>query len=298
MKLIVMGHDGGMRIVAGLLALTAILEAQKLDRARLASQAQSFAEQLANLVCTEVLQQKSISYSTRMRIRVGEAALRLIAPKVRERMIRSELGYALRGKDTPVWGEVRKVIDVDGKNVTPPKKARERLAFGLKSDDERARLKLMEEFMKYGLEGLATDYSLTLLLFRFGEIDRIKFDAQGSEFVGAVRVNAFTFSRADTEAGVTVFDGKQAVKQPLNGVIWLREKDSMPVKIKLLSVLKQDATSILDEGTVEYVPSKFGSVVAATVNYRRLVNGVLMLETRYEYKDYQKFGADAELKFN
>lgn len=293
-----MGHDGGMRIVAVMLVLAGVLGAQQLDRARLASQAQSFAEQLANLVCTEVLQQKSISYATRMRIRVGEAALKPIAPKVRERMIRSELGYALRGKETPMWGEVRKVIDVDGRNVTPPKKARERLAFGLKSDDERARLKLMEEFMKYGLEGLATDYSLTLLLFRFGDIDRMRFEPQGSEFVGADRVNSFVFSRADSEAAVTVFDGRQAVRQPLNGAIWLREKDSMPVRIRLVSALKQDATLILDEGTVEYGPSKFGSVVPATVNYRRLVNGVLLLETRYEYKDFQKFGADAELKFN
>ncbi len=281
--------------------LTLVLLGQQqapFDRARLASQAQSFAEQLPNLIGTETLEQKSISYATRMRIRVGEAALKPVPPKIRERRIRSEMGFVLRGKEAPVWSELRKVMDVDGKQVTAPKKARERLAFGLKSDDERERLRMMEEFMRYGLDGLATDYSLTLLLFRFGDIDKMRFVATGtSEFSGADRVNAYQFSRADTEAGVTVFDGKQAIKQPLRGTIWLRAGDLVPLKIQLLSRLVQDKTVIDDEGLVEYQLSRYGAVVPRAVLYQRKVNGVLVLETRYEYKDFQKFGADAELKF-
>jgi hypothetical protein len=281
--------------------LTLVLLGQQqapFDRARLASQAQSFAEQLPNLIGTETLEQKSIRYATRMRIRVGEAALKPVPPKIRERRIRSEIGFVLRGNQAPVWSELRKVMDVDGKQVTAPKKARERLAFGLKSDDERERLRMMEEFMSYGLDGLATDYSLTLLLFRFGDIDKMRFVATGaSEFIGADRVNAYQFSRADTEAGVTVFDGKQAIKQPLRGTIWLRAGDLAPLKIQLLSRVVQDKTVIDDEGLVEYQLSRYGAVVPRAVLYQRKVNDVLVLETRYEYQDFQKFGADAELKF-
>ncbi len=280
-----------------LLSISLLVQEAQFDRARLASQAQSFAEQLPNLIGTEILHQKSISYSTRMRIRIGEAALKPIAPKVSERKIRSELGYALRGKDNPVWYELRKVIDVDGKVVTAPKKARERLAFGLRSDDERTRLKMMEEFTKYGLDGLATDYGLSLLLFRFGEIDKMKFDFRQEEFVGADRVRVFGFSRTDGGASVTVFDGKQAMQQPLSGLIWLRASDLRPLRIKLISVLRQDNTQIADQGTIEYVESKFGSVLPLGVLYTRHVNGTLMIETTYSYKDFQKFGSDAELKF-
>jgi len=280
-----------------LLSVSLLAQQVPFDKGRLASQAQSFAEQLPNLIGTEVLHQKSISYSTRMRIRVGEAALKPIAPKIREREIRSELGYALRGKESPVWYELRKVISVDGRSVMAPKKARERLAFGLKSDDERARLKMMEEFTKYGLDGLATDYSLSLLLFRFGEIDKIRFELKSEEFVGAERVRVFEFSRTDGGASVTVFDGKQAIQQPLSGLIWLRATDLRPLKIKLTSLITQDKILIYDEGIIEYEGSKFGSVVPLSVVYVRQVNGVLMIETKYEYKDFQKFGADAELKF-
>ena len=288
-----------LRAILFVSILPQALPAQELiiDRARLASQAQSFAEQLPNLICTEILKQKSISYSTRMQIRVGDAALRPIAPKIKEREIRSDLGYSLRGKDNPVWFELRKVIDVDGKVVTAPKKARERLLLGMQSDDERTRLKMMEEFTRYGLDGIATDYSLSLLLFRFGEIDKMKFEAKSSEFLGADRVSVFAFSRPDQDAAVTVFDGKQATRQPLNGLIWLRQSDMRPLRIKLISVTREDRIQILDEGTIEYAPSKFGSVLPATVRYSRKVNGTLILETQYTYKEFLKFGADAELKF-
>ena len=280
-----------------LLTLALLAQQPQLDRARLASQAQSFAEQLPNLITTETLKQRSISYSTRMRIRIGEAALRPIPPKIKEREIRSELGFVLRGKEQPVWSELRKVMDVDGKSVMPPKKARERLAFGLKNDDDRARLKMMEEFTKYGLEGLATDYSLTLLLFRFGDIDKMRFELKAMEFSGADRVQTFSFSRADDEAAVTVFDGKNAIRQPLKGTIKMKQADMKPMQIQLVSDLEQGKTHIRDVGTVEYVASKFGCVVPQTVRYTRHVNGVLILETHYTYKEFQKFGADAELKF-
>ena len=297
--LIVVGQHEKIRVMGlfGLLPLLVFAQEAQLDRARLASQAQSFAEQLPNLIGTETLKQRSITYSNRMRIRVGEAALRPIPPKIKEREIRSELGYALRGKENPVWYELRKVMDVDGKSVMPPKKARERLAFGLKSDDERTRLRLMEEFTKYGLDGLATDYSLTLLLFRVGEVDKFRFVPSSVEFMGADRVAVFEFRRPDDEAAVTVFDGKQAVRQPLRGRIWVRQQDMTPLRIQLVSLLKEDKLEFFDEGVVEYGPSKFGTVIPTSVTYQRKVNGVLLMETQYTYKDFQKFGAETELKF-
>ena len=268
-----------------------------LDKARLSSQAQSLAEQLPNLVGMEILKQKSISYSTRMRIRAGEAALRPIPPKIRERTIVSELGYALRGKESPVWFELRKVISVDGKTVTPPKKARERLAFGLKSDDDRARLKMLEEFTHYGLDGIATDYGLSLLMFRFGDIDKLQFEPRETEFIGADRVLVFGFRSLVRDMAVTVFDGNNATRQPLRGTLWLLQNDLRPIRIQVLSTLLQEKVEITDEGTVEYTPSKFGCVVPASVAYTRKVNGTLVVETSYVYPGFQKFGSDAEIKF-
>ncbi len=286
-----------LRAMLFLVPMAILAQDAQIDRARLASQAQSFAEQLPNLICTEILKQKSISYSTRMRIRLGEAALRPVAPKIKTREIRSDLGYSLRGKESPVWFELRKVIEVDGKVVTAAKKARERLRMGLQSEDDNTRLKMLEEFNRYGLDGIATDYGLSLLLFRFGEIDKMNFEAKAVEFLGADQVSVFSFSRTDKGAAVTVFDGTQVTRQPLNGIIWLRQSDMKPLRIKVISVTIEGHTQLLDEGTIEYAASKFGSVLPASVSYSRKVNGTLILETQYTYKDFLKFGADAELKF-
>ncbi len=274
-----------------------LIAQEEPDRARLASHAQSFAEQLPNLVGSETLKQKSITYSTRMRIRFGDAALKPIPPKVQERTIHSDLGFALRGKEEPVWYELRKVIDVDGRRVATPKKARERLAFGLQSDNERERLRLMEEFSRYGLEALATDYSLSLLLFRFGEIDKLRFELESTEYLGATPVLVYSFSRPDNEVGITIFDRKNATRQPLLGRIWVQRADMLPLRLRLDSRLEQDKTVIVDSGVIEYVQSRFGAVLPSSVIHTRMVNGTLVNETHYSYQDFQKFGADAELKF-
>jgi hypothetical protein len=288
----------GLRIAYGLLLPAWLLaQAPALDRARLASQAQSFAEQLPNLIGSETLRQKSIQYATRMRIRFGEAALKPIPPKVTERAIRSEMGFALRGKEQPVWYELRKVIDVDGRTVNPPKKARERLAFGLKSDNERERLRMMEEFSRFGLNGLAADYSLSLLLFRFGEVDKFRFDPAGQEFIGADRVHLYRFSRPDDAVGVTVFDGKQVSRQPLEGKLWVGAESALPLRLQLNSRLTDGPSVIEDTGVISYEPSRFGTVLPVSVLYQRHINGAMVMEIRYEYSNFQKFGADAELKF-
>jgi hypothetical protein len=269
-----------------------------IDRARLASQAENFAGSLANVLCTESLTQKAISYSTRMRVSVGESALKPIAPKIRERVIVSELGYALRGSERAVWQEVRKVSSVDGKPVGNVKQARERLAFGLRNADERARLKMLEEFTQFGLSGMATDYSLSLLLFGPSEIGQMQMEELPSEFIGAEEVLVAAFHRMDAGAAITIYDRKQAVRQPFQGLIWVRKSDMRPLRLRLISQMKQDTTVITDEGTIEYALSQFGSLVAQQVSYKRVVNGSPVTEILYQYSNYQKFGANADIKFS
>lgn len=274
------------------------LGAQEIDKARLASQAESFASSLSNLVCTESLSQKAIAYSTRLKLRIGESALKPMEPKIQERLIVSELGYALKGKERPLWQEVRKVSSVDGKPVTAVKQARERLAFGLRNADDRARLKMMEEFTRYGLSGMATDYTLSLLMFGPSEIGLMQFEARPSEFSGADEVLVAAFHRLDAGAAITVYDQKQATRQPFQGLIWVRKSDLQPVRLRLVSILKQDGEVIIDEGTIEYGRSNFGSIVAQQVSYRRLVNSAVTTEILYKYTNYQKFAADADIKFS
>jgi hypothetical protein len=284
-----------------LLCPVVLLRAQSsLDLAVLGSRAQSFAESLTNLVCTETLRQRELRYESRLRIRRDDNVLVAPPPKILQREIVSDLGYALDGADKPIWREVRKVIRVDSKAVTTQAKARERLLFGLRSNRDRDRQRLLAEFTRHGLDVTVTDYGLSLLLFLPAELPKYDFlpdpDAK-EEFSGADRLRAFRFRRRDQEANVTVFDGKKVTHAPLEGRLWVKQSDSTPVRIQLLAATQDEEIPILDDGTVEYAPSRFGPLVVSSVRFVRRVSGRNVAEADYQYTNHQKFGADAELKF-
>ena len=104
------------------------------------------------------------------------------------------------------------------------------------------------------------------------------------------------FRGVNSEMAVTVFDGNNATRQPVQGTLWLRQADMRPLRIQVLSTLVQNKTEIVDEGVVEYIQSKFGCALPTSVAYTRKVNGTLMVETQYRYQPFQKFGSDAQLK--
>jgi hypothetical protein len=282
-----------------LLGLAALARAQAgLDYSILASRAQSFAESLPNLVCTEVLRQREIRYESRLKIRPDDRVLTAPPPKMIEREIVSDLGYALDGGANPVWREVRKVIRVDQRNVTPKEKARERLLFGLKSNRDRDRHRMLEEFRKHGLEITVTDYGLVLLLFLSTELRNFEFQAEKQEFIGADRMDVYRFRRKDREVTVNVYDEKKISRAPLEGRLWVRHADSMPRRIQLLASTKDEGVPILDDGTVDYEPSRFGPLVVTGVRFVRFVNGRPIAEAVYQYSNHQRFNAEAELKFD
>lgn len=286
-----------LRFLAALMVALTLSAQSEWDRSGLHSQVQSFQDILANLLATESIEQKSTTYSTRMRIRIGQDALKPIEPKVTKRTIVSEMGYSLRGSKNPVWAEVRKVLTVDGKAITKPAQARARLLSGLKSDAERERARLLEEFSKYGLEATATDYTLSLLLFRAADRGKMIFENPSSEFVGAERVLAIQFQRRGDDASLTVFTDKEVQRAPLSGILWVRSSDMRPIKLQLDARTKQGSTEILDRAVIEYAPSRFGAVVPQSVIHTRSIDGKPFIESRYTYSNHQRFGADADIKF-
>jgi hypothetical protein len=268
------------------------------DLSVLASRAQSFAESLPNSVCTEILRQREVRYESRLRIRPNDPALVAPPPKVIEREIVSDLGYVLERVPTPQWREVRKVVRVGGKQITTKEKARERLLFGLKSERDRDRHRLLSEFQKYGLDFTVSDYSLSLLMFLPAEVRKFDYEFEKREFVGAEAMMVFLFRRRDTDVSVTVFNEKQLTHARLEGRLWIRERDGSPLRIQLLTRTKSEDDNVLDDGSVDYEPSRFGPLVATGVRLVRFVNNKPTAEAIYQYSNHQRFNAEAELKFD
>ncbi|MDX2268924.1 MAG: hypothetical protein NW208_12515 [Bryobacter sp.] len=285
-----------------LLGLVACLRAQPTpDLSVLASRAQTFAEFLPNLLCTETLVQKELRYSSRLKIRKEDDSLVAPPPKTTTRKIVSDFGYALdAGEDNApnFWREVRKVLEVDGKRVTTRAKARAKLIKGLRSDRDRDRYRFLEEFTHYGLDVTVTDYSLSLLLFLAADLPRYRFTFEREAFSGADKFHIFHFERQDDAASVTVFEGKKASHSRIKGRLWASAATGVPFKIQLLAETEDDGILIFDEGTVEYAQSRFGPLVATRIDFVRRVEGKALAEALYEYTNYRRFGADAELKFD
>ena len=93
------------------------------------------------------------------------------------------------------------------------------------------------------------------------------------------------------------FSGKQAVRRALQGTLWVRKSDGLPLRVQAWTEHAQSNQTIRDEATVDYTLSPHGFLTPASVVHRHLVGGQLMTENLYRYEPFKLFTADAEIKF-
>src|SRR5215831_18260915 len=133
---------------------------------RVAEEAEILQQNIQKAVTTETLQQRTLLPPTRFRPRIGKAAAEPAKPRLQLREIVSEYSIGvLKESASQNLTEFRQVISVDGRKIQSPETARHALSLGLKSADDRARKRMLEDFARNGLVDVATDYALILLSF-------------------------------------------------------------------------------------------------------------------------------------
>ncbi len=264
---------------------------------RLSEEAEVFRANAPRIVAREHLVQRSLKPRRRFVPRVGEGA---VSPKPEywSREIVSE--YAFAGlKDAPeALHEFRQIVSVDGRQIASADNARETLVAGLRSDDDRVRKRMLERFEAHGLRGAATDFGQILLLFTRTRLPDYEFAWAGSEMSGQDAVRVLAFKQRSGDASVMIVDRRKAVHQPLEGRIWIRQRDLLPLRIALSTVRKDGQSVIRDEATVQYVMSPLGYLAPASVLHRELNGSSVVVENRFEYSAFQMFKADTEVKFS
>ena len=208
--------------------------------------------------------------------------------------------------------ELRQVISVDGRKVQSVERARHALSLGITSPDDRIRKRMLEDFARYGLVDIATDYGIILLAFNKRGLENMKVMLSGEEQIGTDSVWVLSWQQTSIEGGMLEFLGNQASRVALQGRLFVRKSDGLPLRILLWSEHPQDATAVLlqtrsghpqasqkvrDEATVDYVRSAHGFLIPASVIHRHLVEGKVITENLYRYEPFKMFGADAEIKF-
>ncbi len=285
--------------VAFLLGICAAQPQDTLTRAlnRLSEEAEVFAREAPLMISDETLHQRALRSNARFRPRIGAEALKPPPMIYQERVLVSEYAFATLQGSPGVVREMRRVVSVDTKKVESVEKARETLTLGLKSDSERAKRKLIQDFEKHGLIGAAVDFGQIILQFRRRNLAKYKFELKGETRSGPDEALVIRFSQQSGPGELTIYQGNSANKAELTGEIWVRKSDLLPLKISLSSEQKKDETVTLHTASVDYIQTPFGTLAPAAVKHQEIVNKILKTENRYEYTPFRKFAASTEIKF-
>ena len=187
---------------------------------------------------------------------------------------------------------------MDGRTIQSQESARHALSLNLKSPDERLRKRMLEEFGRYGLVDVATDYGLILLAFTKRGLAQMSTSEAGEAWIGAEQAAAIHWRQTSPEGGELAFRGRQVARTPLEGILWVRKDDGLaPAGAGLGRVFGLPTEPSATRPASITSLSPHGFLTPASVLHRHLVDGKLMTENLYRYEPFKVFSADTELKF-
>jgi hypothetical protein len=94
-----------------------------------------------------------------------------------------------------------------------------------------------------------------------------------------------------------VFQGRRAIHEPIQGRIYARVPDGLPLRITIVESRQEGKSTLRDEAVVDYTPNAQGFLAPAAVTHRGYAGDRLLVEDEFRYTTFRKFGSDAEIKF-
>lgn len=282
----------GLTLLCFALVLRADDSTQKLVK-RLGDEAEAFQKIAPQLVGRETLHQRALA-PPRFKMRVGDAAKQPQAADWKDHEIVSEYAFALLGRQIH---ELRQVTSVDGKQVAGEKKAQDALAKLVAANDDERKKRALQQLEKYGLKGGATDFGQILLLFSRGNVERYEFTRAGPRLMGTVATQVFHYQQLDGQQALTVFRGNSGTagatteRLSVQGEIWVREEDGLPVRITMTASDNNTENTLREEATVDYAMSEFGTLLPLETTQRELRGGEEVVENKFSYRDFHRFEA-------
>ena len=264
---------------------------------RVSEEAELFARAAPLMISQETLHQHALRGQSRFRPRIGAEALKSHPLIYQDRVLVSEYGYTTLAGSPGVVREMRRVVSVDDRKVESVEKARQALTLGLKSDSDRAKKKILQDFEKNGLIGAAVDFGQILLQFRRRNLAKFQFELRGETRSGPDEVLVIAFRQQGGLGGLTIYQGNSANRAELTGEVWVRKNDFLPVRVILVTERKASDAVTRHVAAIDYQRTPFGVLAPAAVKHQEIVDNNLKTENMYEYTPFRKFAAEAEIKF-
>jgi hypothetical protein len=156
---------------------------------------------------------------------------------------------------------------------------------------------MLEDFAAFGLVDIATDYGLLLLAFTSRGMANMHIAPAGEARIGTDEALLFAWRQNSPEGGELQFRGKQTLRLALEGVLWVRKRDGLPLRIDTWAEHSAGGRKLRDEASVEYRQSSHGFLTPASVVHRHAVDGRIVTENLYRYEPFKLFTADTEIRF-
>jgi len=157
---------------------------------------------------------------------------------------------------------------------------------------------MLEQFQKYGLADAAVDFGPLLLLFTRRQLNSYRFAPAGDDRVGADQVKIISYIQISGPDRMLVFQGRQAIHQPIQGRIYARVPDGLPLRVTIVESRQNGKVTFRDEAVVDYTLNANGFLAPVAVTHRAFAGDQMTVEDEFRYAPFKKFGADAAIKFD
>jgi hypothetical protein len=215
----------------------------------------------------------------------------------RTRQIVSEYGYSTFAESPNVLHEIRQVISVDGKQVRKRDPGRLTLSLRSGSKDDRVKRRLLKEFESFGLTSAAVDLGQIILLFTRRRLADYEFELNGCGALPPEYAVILEFHQISGYGAVTVFEGRDARREPVQGELWARESDGLPLRIVIQTLRGQEGHRLRNEATVDYAMSPHGALLPFSVTHRELLDDRMETESICRYAPFRRFSSESQIKF-
>jgi hypothetical protein len=141
------------------------------------------------------------------------------------------------------------------------------------------------------------DFGPLLLLFSARQIADFAFQPAGLTRVGADEAYVLAYRQKAGGSSLTVFSGRQTIRQALEGLVFLRKPGGLPLRVTLRAARTESDRPLAEEAIVDYVSTPHGPLAPAAVLHRTLAGGRLVSEHRFRYSAFRRFAAESQVKF-
>jgi len=202
------------------------------------------------------------------------------------REIVSEYGFVSIDARGGSLREIRRVLTIDGQRWNKESRSLKTLAREMMAADDKTKIRSLEKMEDFGLTGFVSDLGQLILLFSRGGTARYEILYERPDADGTL---IFTYQQIDGAEGVTVYGETDVpVRQRMRGRIWVQQDTLSPMRISFDSTREYERETVIDRSTIEYAPSKFGTLLPLRVKHEQFLNGILLVTDNYDYTGWSQ----------